>query len=61
VTGSATYRATFNRRETLTDYPYYKLRAGDSRAIITWNRDEDVLVVDAGGHRRHVYDRHRLL
>jgi mRNA interferase RelE/StbE len=37
---------------------HYKLRAGDYRAIITWDRDEDVLIVEAVGHRRNVYDRH---
>jgi mRNA interferase RelE/StbE len=44
--------------EKLTGYPYYKLRAGDYRAIITWDRDEDVLIVEAVGHRRNIYDRH---
>jgi hypothetical protein len=29
---------TAHRLEKLTGYPYYKLRAGDYRAIITWNR-----------------------
>lgn len=27
---------TSHRLEKLTGYPYYKLRAGDHRAIITW-------------------------
>jgi mRNA interferase RelE/StbE len=47
-----------HRLERLSGYPYYKLRAGDYRAIITWNREEDVLIVEAVGHRRNVYDRH---
>ncbi|RDZ39568.1 cytotoxic translational repressor of toxin-antitoxin stability system [Haloferax sp. Atlit-10N] len=49
---------TSHRVEKLTGYPYYKLRAGDYRAIITWNRDQDVLIVEAVGHRRNIYDRH---
>ncbi|MBP2251158.1 mRNA interferase RelE/StbE [Halarchaeum solikamskense] len=49
---------TEHRLERLSGYPYYKLRAGDYRAIITWDRDGDRLVVEAVGHRRNVYDRH---
>lgn len=49
---------TDHRLERLSDSPYYKLRAGDYRAIITWDRENDVLVVEAVGHRRNVYDRH---
>lgn len=49
---------TEHRLERLSGYPYYKLRAGDYRAIITWDREEDVLIVEAVGHRRNVYDRH---
>ena len=49
---------TKHRLEPLSNYPYYKLRAGDYRVIITWDRDEDVLIVEAVGHRRNVYDRH---
>ena len=49
---------TSHRLEKLSGYPYYKLRAGDYRAVITWNRDEDVLIVEAVGHRRNIYDRH---
>lgn len=49
---------TEHRLERLSGWPYYKLRAGDYRAIITWDRDEDVLIVEAVGHRRNIYDRH---
>lgn len=49
---------TAHRLEKFTGYPYYKLRAGDYRAIITWDRENDVLVVEAVGHRRNIYDRH---
>lgn len=49
---------TAHRLEKLSGYPYYKLRAGDYRAIITWDREQDVLIVEAVGHRRNVYDRH---
>lgn len=49
---------TEHRLERLSGWPYYTLRAGDHRAIITWDRDADILVVEAVGHRRNVYDRH---
>ena len=49
---------TEHRLERLSGYPYYKLRAGDYRAIITWNREEGLLIIEAVGHRRNVYDRH---
>jgi mRNA interferase RelE/StbE len=49
---------TENRIEPLTNYPYYKLRAGDYRAVIDWDKDNDILYVLAIGHRRNVYDRH---
>lgn len=49
---------TEHRLERLSGYPYYKLRAGDYRAIITWVREEDLLIVEAVGHRRNVYDRY---
>lgn len=49
---------TEHRLDPLSGYPYYKLRAGDYRAIITWDRDDDLLRVEAVGHRRNVYDRH---
>lgn len=46
------------RLEKLSGYPYYKIRAGDYRAIITWERKRDRLIVEAVGHRRNVYDRY---
>ena len=49
---------TDHRLERLSGYPYYKVRAGDYRAIITWDRETDTLIVEAVGHRRNVYDRH---
>jgi mRNA interferase RelE/StbE len=49
---------TAHRLEKLTGYPYYKLHAGDYRAIITWDREADRLIVEAVGHRRNIYDRH---
>lgn len=49
---------TAHRLDPLSGWPYYKLRAGDYRAIITWNRDDDLLLVEAVGHRRNVYDRY---
>lgn len=49
---------TEHRLEPLSGYPYYKLRIGDYRAIVDWDRGSDTLVVEAVGHRRNVYDRH---
>jgi mRNA interferase RelE/StbE len=49
---------TEHRLDSLTGWNYYSLRAGDYRAIITWHREADLLVVEAVGHRRNVYDRH---
>lgn len=49
---------TSHRLDKLSGYPYYKLRAGDYRAIITWDQDQDLLIVEAVGHRRNIYDRH---
>jgi len=49
---------TEHRLTPLSGYPYYKIRAGDYRAIITWLRKEDCLRVEAVGHRRNIYDRH---
>jgi len=48
---------TEHRLEPLSGYPYYKLRAGDYRAIIAWDRSTDIVRVEAVGHRRNVYDR----
>lgn len=50
---------TEHRLDALSGYPYYKVRAGDWRAIVSWDRERDVIVVEAVGHRRNVYDRHR--
>jgi len=47
-----------HRLKSLSNYRYYTLRAGDYRAIITWDRNRDRLIVEAVGHRRYVYDRH---
>lgn len=49
---------TSHRLDKLSGHPYYKLRAGDYRAIITWDREQDLLIVEAVGHRRNIYDRH---
>lgn len=47
-----------HRLEPLRGFPYDKLRIGDYRAIINWNRKDETLRVEAVGHRRNVYDRH---
>lgn len=49
---------TEHRVEKLSGWPYFKLRAGDYRVILTWDRERDILIVEAVGHRRNVYDRH---
>ena len=49
---------TEHRLDPLTGYSFYKLRAGDYRAIITWDKENDILRVEAVGHRRNVYDQH---
>lgn len=49
---------TEHRLEPLSGFPYHKLRAGDYRAIVFWDRENDVIRVEAVGHRRNVYDRH---
>lgn len=48
---------TEHRLSPLTNSPYYSLRAGDYRAIVKWDRENDVLTVIAAGHRRNIYDR----
>lgn len=42
----------------LSGSPYYRLRVGDYRAVINWQRDEnpEVLFVREIGHRRNIYD-----
>lgn len=49
---------TEHRLEPLSNFHYYSLRAGEYRAIVTWDRENDRIVVEAVGHRRNVYDRH---
>lgn len=34
----------------------YRLRIGEYRAIIDWDRADDVLYVTEFGHRRNIYD-----
>ena len=41
----------------LQGYDYYRLRVGDYRAIINWERELNRFVVIAVGHRSTVYDR----
>lgn len=47
-----------NFLQSLTGYPYHRVRAGDYRAIVSWNRDDTTITVEAVGHRKNVYDRH---
>lgn len=44
--------------KSLSGSPYYRLRVGDYRVIIDWQRDEDpqVLFIREVGHRRNIYD-----
>jgi mRNA interferase RelE/StbE len=37
--------------------PYYRLRVGDYRVIIDWQKDDSLLFVRKIGHRRNIYDR----
>lgn len=41
----------------LSNSPYYRLRVGDYRIVIDWQREEnpEVLFVREIGHRRNVY------
>jgi mRNA interferase RelE/StbE len=39
----------------LQDSPYYRLRVGDYRVIVDWQREDDVLFVRRVGHRRNIY------
>jgi mRNA interferase RelE/StbE len=49
---------TTHRLEPLSGYPYHKLRVGKYRVIVTWDRRKDLLIVEAVGLRRNVYDRY---
>lgn len=40
----------------LTNSPYYRLWAGDYRAIIDWRKSDSVLFVREIGHRDGFYD-----
>lgn len=44
--------------KSLSGSPYYRLRVGDYRVIIDWQRNEDpeVLFVRDIGHRSNIYD-----
>lgn len=41
----------------LKGYPYYRLRIGDYRAIIQWEKEKEQLWIVAVGHRKNIYDR----
>lgn len=43
--------------EPLSGSDAYKLRVGDYRVIIDWDKDNEKLYVLTLGHRRNVYDR----
>lgn len=43
--------------EPLRDEDAYKIRVGDYRVIVDWDREEGVLYVLTLGHCRNVYDR----
>lgn len=49
---------TERRLERLSGWNYYRRRIGDYRAIVTWGRAGDRLLVEVVGHRRNVYDQH---
>jgi len=41
----------------MTGEDAHKLRVGDYRVIVDWERDDDVVKVLTVGHRRNIYDR----
>lgn len=41
----------------LQGYNYHVLRIGDYRAIIKWEKDSDIFIIVAIGHRSTIYDR----
>lgn len=43
--------------EPIRGSPYYKLRSGDYRCVIDWQKEAEVLFVRLIGHRRNVWDR----
>jgi len=49
---------TEHRLDSLSNSDNYKLRIGDYRAIIDWDKEADELFVIAVGHRSTIYDRH---
>lgn len=42
--------------ERLSGSPYHRLRVGDYRVIIDWQKDDGELFVRKIGHRRNVYE-----
>lgn len=40
----------------LSGSAYYRLRVGDYRAIVDWQKNDNELFVRKVGHRRNVYD-----
>ena len=40
----------------LVGYPYFRLRVGDHRVIIDWQKNRDQLWIVAVGHRKHIYE-----
>lgn len=47
-----------DKLEPLSGYNYHKLRTGDYRSLIDWDKEESIIWVFAVGHRRNVYDRY---
>ena len=43
--------------EALSGHDEHRLRVGDYRVIVDWDRDDEKLYVLTLGHRRNVYDR----
>lgn len=43
--------------EPLQGHNFFKVRAGDYRALVAWDRDLDRIAVVAAGHRSTIYDR----
>lgn len=41
--------------ERLQGYAYYKLRVGDYRVIVDWDKEENIIYVRTVGHRKNIY------
>jgi len=45
--------------ERLKGMPEYKIRIGDYRVILIWDKTNKILKIQAVGHRKHIYKRYK--